>query len=70
MCGCSTSTKYAPKTDAVQVDSYQILDRHLFSDKLSDNTIEIHVSCEDLVNKDFMSKSDPFAIIFIREKFR
>jgi len=70
MCGCSGSTKYAPKTDAVKVDSYQILDKRFFSDKLSDNTIEIHISCEELDNKDFMSKSDPFAILFIREKFR
>lgn len=70
MCGCTTSTKYAPKTDAVQVDSHHFLDKQFFSSKLSDNAVEVHIACEQLPNKDFMSKSDPFAILYTREKFR
>ena len=69
MCGCITSN-LGPKSDIVQVDSCQFLDRKLFSNDVIGSHTEIHVSCENLANKDFMSKSDPFAILYIREKLR
>ena len=70
MCGCFTSSDTEPKTKVVQVDSGKILDKELFSRDVSMNHTEIHVSCKNLINTDIMSKSDPFAVIYTREKYR
>jgi len=57
-----------PTGDTVQADSAQMSDEQIFPDDFLSNPAEIHFSCENLANKDLMSKSDPFIILYEQTK--
>ena len=70
MCGCvgASDETAKQKTRIIQSDLDQILDKQLFKDDLLSINTEIHISCEKLADKDIMSKSDPFAVLFSKDK--
>ena len=70
MGGCGTSTYSEPKSGAVKVNSEDLLNSQVYADDSLFTNVEIHISCQSLANKDFMSKSDPFAVLYGTDKKR
>ena len=69
MGGCtSSSSNTLPGAEAITSDSTQMLERQVIGDNWASNPAELHISCEGLTDKDVASKSDPFAILYARDK--
>jgi hypothetical protein len=70
MCGCTTSSNSISESAAVQGNVEELLDSQVYSDDALCSTTEIHVSCQNLADKDVLSKSDPFAVLYSKSKQR
>lgn len=68
MCGCVPSSDSTAERAPVQVSSEELISSQLFADSGLFTATELHVSCENLANKDVLSKSDPFVVLYCRDK--
>eukprot|EP00826_Nyctotherus_ovalis_P040002 TRINITY_DN388_c0_g1_i9.p2 TRINITY_DN388_c0_g1~~TRINITY_DN388_c0_g1_i9.p2 ORF type:complete len:340 (-),score=79.69 TRINITY_DN388_c0_g1_i9:863-1882(-) len=68
MCGCTTSSDATTESAAVGGDNEELLESQLYADDGLCTTTEIHVSCQNLADKDVFSKSDPFAVLYFKNK--
>lgn len=68
MCGCTTSSDAATESAAVNGGGEELLESQVYADDGLCTTVELHVSCQNLADKDVFSKSDPFAILYFKNK--
>ena len=68
MGGCGSTSSPLPKSHAVQASSEDLASSQIYADDALSTNVEIHISCENLADKDVLSKSDPFAILYSRNK--
>ncbi len=68
MGGCASTSDTTPSAENVMSDTSQVLDQQFYADSYISNPAELHIACEGLLDLDVASKSDPYAILFARDK--
>jgi len=68
MCGCIPTSDSRNETAAIKGAPEELLQSQVYSDNALCSTTEIHISCQNLADKDVFSKSDPFAILYSKSE--
>jgi len=70
MCGCtpSSSTDAKATKAPVQANNEELISSQVFADDSLCTITELHISCENLADKDVLSKSDPFVVLYNKNK--
>ncbi len=65
---CASTSNSAAKVESVQSDATQMLEHQVYPDDWLANPAELHFSCEGLPKLDLASKSDPYLVLFSRDR--